>query len=135
MDIDIAKLLSDHLLETNTALLQRLSELLEPSELQDLNLINPTQHLRGTTASLERQRVIRRCRHLIEAWGSQRLQSLEHCISLLLEADRIQPANNGDGEQRIDLLFNELNADAIRFQELYYNERRYLTELDAQRCA
>jgi DNA primase len=135
MDIDIAKLLSDHLLETNTALLQRLSELLEPSELQDLNLINPTQHLRGTTASLERQRVIRRCRHLIEAWGSQRLQSLEHCISLLLEADRIQPANNDDGEQRIDLLFNELNADAIRFQELYYNERRYLTELDAQRCA
>ena len=97
MDIDIAKLLSDHLLETNTALLQRLSELLEPSELQDLNLINPTQHLRGTTASLERQRVIRRCRHLIEAWGSQRLQSLEHCISLLLEADRIQPANNDDG--------------------------------------
>ena len=135
MDIDIAKLLSDHLLETNTALLQRLSELLEPSELQDLNLINPTQHLRGTTASLERQRVIRRCRHLIEAWGSQRLQSLEHCISLLLEVDRIQPANNDDGEQRIDLLFNELNADAIRFQELYYNERRYLTELDAQRCA
>jgi DNA primase len=135
MDIDIAKLLSDHLLETNTALLQRLSELLEPSELQDLNLINPTQHLRGTTASLERQRVIRRCRHLIEAWGSQRLQSLEHCISLLLEADRIQPANNDDGEKRIDLLFNELNADAIRFQELYYNERRYLTELDAQRCA
>jgi DNA primase len=135
MDIDIAKLLSDHLLETNTALLQRLSELLEPSELQDLNLINPTQHLRGTTASLERQRVIRRCRHLIEAWGSQRLQSLEHCISLLLEADRIQPANNDDGEQRIDLLFNELNADAIRFHELYYNERRYLTELDAQRCA
>ena len=135
MDIDIAKLLSDHLLETNTALLQRLSELLEPSELQDLNLINPTQHLRGTTASLERQRVIRRCRHLIEAWGSQRLQSLEHCISLLLEADRIQPANNDDGEQRSDLLFNELNADAIRFQELYYNERRYLTELDAQRCA
>jgi len=135
MDMDIAKLLSDHLLETNTALLQRLSELLEPSELQDLNLINPTQHLRGTTASLERQRVIRRCRHLIEAWGSQRLQSLEHCISLLLEADRHQPANNDDGEQRIDLLFNELNADAIRFQELYYNERRYLTELDAQRCA
>lgn len=135
MDMDIAKLLSDHLLETNTALLQRLSELLEPSELQDLNLINPTQHLRGTTASLERQRVIRRCRHLIEAWGSQRLQSLEHCISLLLEADRLQPANNDDGEQRIDLLFNELNADAIRFQELYYNERRYLSELDAQRCA
>ena len=128
-------MLSDQLLETNTALLQRLSELLEPSELQDLNLVNATQHLRGTTASLERQRVMRRCRHLIEAWGSQRLQSLEHCIALLLEADRKVPVNNEDGEQRIEILFKELNADAIKFQELYYNERRYLALLDEQRCA
>ena len=134
-DLDIPNLLSDQLLETNTALLQRLSELLEPSELQDLNLVNATQHLRGTTASLERQRVMRRCRHLIEAWGSQRLQSLEHCIALLLEADRKVPVNNEDGEQRIEILFKELNADAIKFQELYYNERRYLALLDEQRCA
>ena len=78
---------------------------------------------------------MRRCRHLIEAWGSQRLQSLEHCIALLLEADRKVPVNNEDGEQRIEVLFKELNADAIKFQELYYNERRYLALLDAQRCA
>jgi DNA primase len=38
-------------------------------------------------------------------------------------------------EQRIDALFAELNADALRFQELYYGERRYLNELDQRRRA
>jgi len=38
-------------------------------------------------------------------------------------------------EARIETLFAELNADALRFQELYYGERRYLHQLDAQRCA
>jgi DNA primase len=38
-------------------------------------------------------------------------------------------------ESRIESLFVDLNADALRFQELYYNERRYLTELDSRRCA
>ena len=136
LDLDIPRLLSDHLIETNTALLQRLGELLEPSELQDLNLINASQHLLGTTASLERHRVIRRCRHLIEAWGSQRVQSLEQCIALLLQSDsKSSSYSNQDGEDRIELLFKELNAEAIKFQELYYNERKYLAELDRQRCA
>jgi len=38
-------------------------------------------------------------------------------------------------EGRIGQLFVDLNADALRFQELYYNERRYLSELDSRRCA
>jgi DNA primase len=40
-----------------------------------------------------------------------------------------------DMETRIEALFAELNADALQFQELYYGERRYLEQLDAQRCA
>jgi DNA primase len=38
-------------------------------------------------------------------------------------------------ESRIESLFTDLNGDALRFQDLYYNERRYLTELDSRRCA
>jgi len=38
-------------------------------------------------------------------------------------------------EERIDQLFASLNVDALRFQEAYYNERRYLGELDQRRCA
>jgi DNA primase len=38
-------------------------------------------------------------------------------------------------ESRIEALFSELNSDALRFQELYYNERKHLEHLDSQRCA
>jgi DNA primase len=36
-------------------------------------------------------------------------------------------------EQRIEALFAELNGDALRFQQLYYAERRYLEDLDKRR--
>ena len=129
-DLDLPRLLSDFLLIEDSPLLQRLTALLEPGELQQLALVNPSDQLRGTTASLERHRVLRRCRHLLEAWGSQRLQSLEQCIAMLLESKE----DEGDAETRIESLFQRLNADALRFQELYYNERQYLQQLDQQRC-
>jgi hypothetical protein len=40
-----------------------------------------------------------------------------------------------DMEQRIEALFAELNGDALRFQQLYYAERRYLEDLDKRRRA
>ena len=130
VDLDLPRLLSDLLLIEDPPLLQRLTALVEPGELQQLGLVNPSDQLRGTTASLERHRVLRRCRHLLEAWGSQRLQSLEQCIAMLLESKE----EDGDAETRIESLFQRLNADALRFQELYYNERQYLQQLDQQRC-
>ena len=129
-DLELPRLLSDLLLIEDSPLLQRLTALLEPGELQQLGLVNPSDQLRGTTASLERHRVLRRCRHLLEAWGSQRLQSLEQCIAMLLESKE----DEGDAETRIEALFQRLNADALRFQELYYTERQYLQQLDQQRC-
>ena len=38
-------------------------------------------------------------------------------------------------EQRIHTMFEDLNAEALRFQELYYSERRHIQHLDQQRCA
>jgi DNA primase len=38
-------------------------------------------------------------------------------------------------ELRIEELFAQLNADALRFQQDYYSERRHLGELDRRRCA
>ena len=40
-----------------------------------------------------------------------------------------------DMEQRIQGMFEDLNAEALRFQELYYSERRHIQHLDQQRCA
>ena len=62
--------------------------LLEPNELQLMGLAQPLLQLRGATAALERQRSLKRCRHLLDAWSSQRLETLERCIALLLEEER-----------------------------------------------
>ena len=163
-DLDLARLLADRLLVDGEAggggsvLLGRLTPLLEPSELQRLSLAQPEHQLRGVTASLERQRTLKRCRHLLDAWSAQRLATLEQCIAQLLEGppgagerDAAASAQVADGalpgdpagaaeaaplldmEQRIDQLFASLNADALRFQEAYYSERRYLEDLDQRR--
>ncbi|EDY38440.1 DNA primase [Cyanobium sp. PCC 7001] len=140
-DLDLPRLLSDQLLVEESTLLTRLTPLIEPSELQQLHLGQPLLQLRGALASLERQRSLKRCRHLLDAWSSQRLETLERCIARLLEGERQEAASHdglvpvSDMESRIDGLFAELNSDALRFQELYYNERRYLEELDARRRA
>jgi DNA primase len=126
---------------------------------QRLSLNQPELQFRGATASLERQRTLKRCRHLLDAWSAQRLATLEQCIAQLLEAASPGPAaalppGSGptvtpdlqplaallpapliDMEERIDQLFASLNADALRFQEAYYSERRYLGALDQRRCA
>ncbi len=176
-DFDLPRLLADQLLvnqdedsppATGSDLLSRLTPLLEPSDVQRLALANPLLQLRGATAALERQRSIKRCRHLLSAWSSQRLETLERCIARLLQDTAGEPlpdtandvfAVSGspsappdcaiadpaptdflpsaglDMESRIDSMFAALNSDALRFQELYYNERKHIAHLDSQRCA
>jgi DNA primase len=155
-DLDLPRLLSDQLLLSDTEvpsdLLTRLTPLLEPTDVQRLALANPLLQLRGATASLERQRSLKRCRHLLNAWSAQRLETLERCIARLLEAGHgtgeasadppgardpsgaLQPAAL-DMEARIEAMFADLNGDALRFQELYYNERQHIAHLDQQRRA
>jgi len=158
-ELDLPRLLADQLLVEQSELLNRLTPLLEPNEVQRLSLTQPLLQLRGTTAALERQRSLKRCRHLLDAWSSQRLETLERCIALLLAEGQpgAQPpagaagagapgpgpaAAPGSGlspaidmETRIDAMFADLNRDALHFQELYYNERQHIGHLDQQRCA
>ena len=58
-------------------------------------------------------------------------------MPVVLEADeRADATNTGGGEgvgSRIDALFVQLNNDALRLQELYYQERRYMAALDDER--
>ncbi|MFZ9568605.1 MAG: DNA primase [Vulcanococcus sp.] len=143
-DLDLPRLLSDQLLlvdaEVPSDLLLRLTPLLEPSDVQRLSLENPLLQLRGATAALERQRSLKRCRHLLNAWSSQRLETLERCIARLLDDTQTSvatasPTAGMDMESRIDSMFADLNRDALRFQDLYYNERKHIEHLDAQRRA
>ena len=136
-DLDLPRLLTDQLLLENSALVARLTPLLEPAELQRLALARPMDVLRGTAAILERQKSHKRCRHLLEAWGGQRLETLERCIASLIanEQDQTATAEAVDMEGRIQEMFEQLNADALRLQELYYSERKHIQYLDQQRCA
>ena len=129
-------MLTDQLLLENSALVSRLTPLLEPGELQRLALAEPLEQLRGITALLERQKSLKRCRHLLEAWGGQRLQTLESCIAVLIEQSSsadTDPDAGTDMEVRIQTLFDNLNSDALRYQELYYSERKHILHLDEQR--
>ena len=144
--LDLPRLLSDQLLlidaDVPSDLLTRLTPLLEPTDVQRLALGNPLLQLRGATAALERQRSLKRCRHLLNAWSAQRLETLERCIARLLADAASAPspsepsaADGVDMEHRIEVMFRDLNSDALRFQELYYNERKHIAHLDAQRRA
>ena len=146
-DLDLPRLLGDRLLVDQSALLGRLTPLLEPSEVQRLSLSQAPLHLRGAVATRARLATEKRCRHLLDAWHGQSLRTLEHCIAqLLAEESPCAPATGNaalvlvdaapaDMEARIDALFAVLNADALRFQDAYYSERRHLGELDQHRCA
>ena len=145
-DLDLARLLGHQLLVEQSELLGRLTPLLEPTEVQRLALAHPLLQLRGAIASRTRLGVEKRCRHLLQAWRSQQLRTLEHCIALLLGSEAGESGQPPapelpvlpvglDMESRIDNLFRSLNADALRFQDDFYRERRHIGELDQHRCA
>ena len=133
-DIDLIKDLLDDFLVNNSEYLPKLSPLLETNELRIATLSDPKSLIRGTLAVLEKQKSLKRCRHLIEAWSSQRLQTLENCIASLIVQENSEPSNSSDMEERVIRMFEELNNDAINFQELYYAERKHILHLDQQRC-
>ena len=109
----------------------KLGSYVHPDELFLTTLNNAKDNLLGSLSLLERYKSLKRCRHLINSWSSQRLETLENCISILINA----PAqDNSDSYKEIEDLFQDLNSDAIKFQELYYLERQHIIFLDKQRC-
>ena len=50
---------------------------------------------------------------------------------MALSSVSIISLHRGDGAKLID----DLNRDALRYQELYYTERKHISHLDEQRCA
>ena len=133
-DVDLMNNLLDSFLVTNNEYLPKLTPLLEFNELRHATLSSPESEIRGALAVLEKQKSLKRCRHLIDAWSSQRLQTLENCIASLIVEENSQPSNSLDMEERVTKMFEDLNNDAINFQELYYAERKHILSLDQQRC-
>ena len=131
ISIDLISLLPDHLALNDLEVSNKINTFINPDELFLTTLKNSKHNLLGTLSLLERYKSLKRCRHLIESWGSQRLKTLENCISILIDNSSLEPS---DSNKEIEDVFKELNSDAIKFQELYYLEREHINFLDKQRC-
>ena len=129
--INLISLLPDYLALNNPESSNRINIFVNPNELFLTLLSNPKDNLLGTLSLIEKYNSLKRCRHLIESWGSQRLKTLENCISILIDKSS---TNSADPNKEIEDLFMDLNSDAIKFQELYYLERQHINFLDKQRC-
>ena len=131
ISINLISLLPDHLALNNFKFINNINIFINPDELFLTKFKNPKHNLLGTLSLLERYKSLKRCRHLIESWSSQRLKTLENCISILIDNSSVE---SSDSNIEIDDVFNNLNSDAIKFQELYYLERQHINFLDKQRC-
>tara|TARA_Y100001980_G_C14552462_1_gene336716 strand:- start:1848 stop:3884 length:2037 start_codon:yes stop_codon:yes gene_type:complete len=128
---DLLSALQDFLAINNHEIIDKIGIYINPNELFLTTLNNAKNNLLGTLSLLERYKSLKRCRHLISSWSSQRLQTLENCISILIKNDL---SDTSDSTREIDDLFKDLNSDALKFQELYYLERQHIVSLDKQRC-
>ena len=131
ISINLISLLPDHLALNDLEISNKINTFINPDELFLTTLKNSKHNLLGTLSLLERYKSLKRCRHLIESWGSQRLKTLENCISILIDNSSLEPS---DSNKEIEDVFKDLNSDAIKFQELYYLEREHINFLDKQRC-
>ena len=131
ISINLISLLPDHLVLNNLEVSNKINTFINPDELFLTTLKNPKHNILGTLSLLERYKSLKRCRHLIESWGSQRLKTLENCISILIDNSSTEPS---ESNKEIEDVFKNLNSDAIKFQELYYLERQHINFLDKQRC-
>ena len=131
ISINLISLLPDYLALNNLEVSNKIYTFINPDELFLTTLDNPRDNLLGTLSLLERYKSLKRCRHLIESWGSQRLKTLENCISILINNSSLE---SSESNKEIDDVFKDLNSDALKFQELYYRERQHINLLDKQRC-
>ncbi len=129
--INLIMLLPDYLTNNESISSKKINIFIHPNELFLTTLKNPKDNLLGSLSLLERYKSLKRCRHLIESWGSQRLKTLENCIAILIDKSS---SISSDPNKEIDDVFKDLNSDAIKFQELYYTERQHINLLDKQRC-
>jgi DNA primase len=131
-DLNLVAMIQNTIAEFPPEIVPKVVALLEPDEFTRVELKRPNLGIRAAAATLERLESEKRCRHLLNSWQLQSIQSIERCMTLLLAEDFGDVIDPSD---RIEQLYEELNQEALHFQKLFYDERQYLQNLDRQRCA
>jgi len=120
-EVDLLTALQDRCTESPEEI-KRVLHILQLDETAKLDILRPSLAIRTATASLERIMCEKRCRHLLKMWE-------EATQAILADPNKVQILDSL--EQSLDAAFD---VEALRFQKLFYDERRYLQELDRQRC-
>ena len=132
-DLDLPRLLTDQLLLENSALVSRLTPLLEPGELQRVSLAEPLELSPGHRSAVGAPE---KFEALPPPLGGMGWAAVANAGVVYRCADRSDPAGHRtprrytDMETRIQALFDDLNRDALRYQELYYTERKHISHLE-----
>jgi DNA primase len=133
-ELDVLGALQDRYTDFPNEMAQ-VSHILQLNEKTRLDICRPALDIRVAAACLEQIMCEKRCRHFLKIWSDQTLKSLKFCLEQLLEevADAIAP-DSEDMEELIQALYADLNTQALQFHQFFYEENRYLQQLQAQRC-
>ncbi|MBW4551575.1 MAG: DNA primase [Aphanocapsa sp. GSE-SYN-MK-11-07L] len=110
--------------------------LIQLDEKTELDILRPTLSIQAASASLERIACEKRCRHLLQLWEEASHLALAEQDQKQALSDYLRQMLDAETEQIQDLLTeaNQCLQELERLKKLYYQEKRYLQQLDQQRC-
>ncbi|BDM83427.1 DNA primase [Acaryochloris marina] len=116
--------------------IQQVYHLIQLNEKTELDILRPSLSIRAASASLERIACEKRCRHLLQMWESAMKSAKRELGQHQILNTYLQQMLMDESEQIQSLLAEESHClrELDEIKRLYYQEKRYLQQLDQQRC-
>lgn len=116
--------------------MQQVYHLIQLNEKTELDILRPNLSIRAAAASLERIACEKRCRHLLQMWESAMKSAKKELGQRQILNTYLQQMLMDESEQAQSLLEEESYClqELDEIKRLYYQEKRYLQQLDQQRC-
>ncbi|WP_404785786.1 DNA primase [Altericista sp. CCNU0014] len=134
-DIDLMDALQD-LCTQHAQEMQQVYHLMQLNEATEIEILRPTLSIRTAVATLERIACEKRCRHVLELLqAALKEASREYEERPMLDAYLAQVLDEASDEA--DALMAEENRcfqELDELKRLYYQEKRYLQQIENQRC-
>lgn len=116
--------------------IQQVYHLIQLNEKTELDILRPNLSIRAAAASLERIACEKRCRHLLQMWESAMKSAKQELGQRQILGTYLQQMLMDESEHAQHLLTEESFClqELDELKRLYYQEKRYLQQLDQQRC-
>ncbi len=134
-EVDLMDALQD-LCTQHAQEMQQVYHLMQLNEATEIEILRPTLSIRTAVATLERIACEKRCRHVLELLqAALKEASREYEQRPMLDAYLAQMLDEASDEA--DVLLAEENRcfqELDELKRLYYQEKRYLQQIEGQRC-